>query len=253
MLARKFIDLDGKQVMLETLNANEIRATAVKCGITSVNIWGNYYSEVNFSDILILKEHENLAVDINGITHIYNIARITEQSSTSFLINHTIPTKTNLFLLPTLGNFKDDFATNIFLINSYLNRNHKSLFLVYRFIPGEMFKLLDNFLRSNEKLVRVLNPEYNTIVYEMEIPDWYYKDITSFINGEYSRFSDKLKKRILTFHKFNQHGETYKILYKDSVRRKQLEIDLGVTLPENIELFDIPEMENEYFKLIEPS
>ena len=248
MLNKEIIDKDSKQVMLETLNANEIRITGVNCDMYDKSIWNGYSSEVDFGNVLSIKEHEKIAVNINGVAHNYNIARIHKISDNSFLIQNSIPTKTKHFILPVLGSFKEDYYYNTLLINCYLSKSHNSLYLEYRFISGVMFNLLDKFLREHDQLIRVINPDYSTIIYEMEIPSHYLKDVKLFIEGKYSQFSDRMKKRILTFHKYTQNGETYKILYKDTSRRKQLEFDYGVEISADSELFDIPTLEDEYYK-----
>ena len=110
-----------------------------------------------------------------------------------------------------------------------------------------MFNVLDKFLREHELFIRANNPNFTTIVYEMKIPSQYLKDVELFTKGQYSNFSDRLKKRILTFHKFTNNGTTYKILYKDTSRRKQLEFEYDVEIAEHSELFDTPDLSIEYY------
>jgi hypothetical protein len=246
MLGKEIIENNGKQVMLEILNGNDIQVSTTNC---SVDIDANgIIREVVFNGVASYKLQEKIAVNINGVKHSYNITRITKISDTSFIINHTIPTKTKHFLLPALGDYELDFSYNALLINCYLKLDNNSIVLVYRFIPTTQYNLLDKYLRTSELYVTTTNNSYTTVAYEMKIPTHYSKDVTKFLEGKYSELSDRLKKRILSFHKLNLYGETAKILYKDSELRKQLEIELGLPLVKGAELHSIPVLLNELYQ-----
>jgi hypothetical protein len=245
MISKEIIGTE-KQVMLEILDGNSIQVSAIDCSVdTKAN---GVIKEVTFNGVISYKLNEKIAVDINGTKHSYDITKITKVSNTSFIILNTIPTKTKHFLLPTLGDFNDNFSVNSLLINCYLSPSKGSLILLYRFIAGTQFNLLDKYLRNSELFKESINASYTTIAYEMLIPFHYSKDIEIFLKGKYSELSDRLKKRILAFHKLNYMGETAKILYKNSEYRKQLSIDLGVELVEGAELHSIPLLSTEIYK-----
>jgi len=246
MLNKEIIG-DDKQVMLEILNGNEIKVSTNNC---SVDIDANgVVREVTFSNVVSYKLNEKLAVDINGVKHNYNITKITKISDTSFLISHTIPTETKYFLLPTLGDYKQDFSFDDLLINCYLKKGATNcIVLLYRFIPGTQFNLLDKSLKEHGLFVSLSNPSYTTVAYEMEIPVQYQKDVSIFLKGKYSELSTRLKERILAFHHYNRYGNMAKVLYKNSEYRKQLEIDLGGNLPKDAELHPIPNLERELYQ-----
>lgn len=247
MISKEIIGTD-KQVMLKILDGNSIQVSAIDCSVdTKAN---GVVKEVVFNGVVSYKLNEKIAVDINGTKHSYDITRITKVSNTSFIILHTIPTKTKHFLLPTLGDFKDDFSVNSLLINCYLTTNKGSLVLLYRFVAGTQFNLLDKYLRNSDSFVKATNESYTTVSYEMVIPFHYSRDIETFLKGRYSELSDRLKKRILAFHKLNYMGETAKILYKNSEYRKQLSMDLGVDLVEGAELHSIPLLSTEIYNSV---
>ena len=246
MLGKEIIDVSGKQVMLEILNGNEIQVSTNNC---SVDIDANgIVREIVFNGVISYKLNEKIAVNINDMPHYYDISKITKLSSTSFIISHTIPTESKYFLLPTLGDYKDNFSFNDLLINCYLNLKDSSLVLLYRFIPGTQFNLLDKYLREHTHFIRLMNPSYITVAYEIQIPDHYGKDVSVFLRGKYSELSSKLKQRILAFHRYNQYGNMAKILYKNSEYRKQLEIELDCIVPEGAELHSIPILEKELYQ-----
>ena len=247
MLTKEIIESGKKQVMLEVLNGNEIQVSTNNC---SVNIDANgVIREIVFNGVISYKLNEKIAVNINDIKHYYDISKITKLSSTSFIISHTIPTETKYFLLPTLGDYKEDFSFNNLLINCYLKKNiNPSIVLLYRFIPGTQFNLLDKYIKDHSYFLALTNPSYTTIAYELEIPSYYVKDVDVFLKGKYSELSSKLKQRILAFHRYNQYGNMAKILYKNSEYRKQLEIELECAVPEGAELHSIPILERELYQ-----
>ena len=246
MISKEIIENSGKQVMLEILNGNDIQVSTHNC---SVDIDANgVIKEVVFNGVVSYKLKEKIAVDINSVKHSYDITKIKKISDTSFLISHTIPTKTRHFLLPSLGGFKEDYSLDTLLINCYLSKFNTSIILLYRFIPGIQFNLLDKYLKNHECFVALTNPTYTTIAYELEIPQHYQSDINVFLKGKYSQLGERLKKRILSFHRLSHYGETAKILYKSSELRKQLEIELGLPLVEGAELHSIPILLNELYQ-----
>jgi len=247
MISKEIIGDDKHQVMLEILNGNDIQVSTHNC---SVDIDANgIIREVVFNKIHSYKLNEKIAVDINGVKHSYDITRIKKISDTSFLISHTIPTKTRHFLLPTLGEFKEDYSLDTLLINCYLKTEiPNTIVLLYRFIPGTQFNLLDKYLKNHECFIALTNPTYTTVAYELEIPQQYQSDVKVFLSGKYSQLGERLKKRILSFHRLSHYGETAKILYKSSELRKQLEIELGLPLVEGAELHSIPILLNELYQ-----
>ena len=247
MISKETIGTDSKQVILEILNGNEIQVSTNNC---SVDIDANgIIREVVFSGVASYKLNEKLVVDINGVKHNYNITKITKISDTSFLISHTIPTETKYFLLPTLGDYKQDFSFDDLLINCYLKKEGvNNIILLYRFIPGTQFNLLDKYLKEHTYFIALTNPSYTTVAYEMEIPSHYNKDVAIFLKGKYSELSSRLKERILAFHRYNRYGNMAKVLYKNSEYRKQLEIELECHIPERAELHSIPILSRELYQ-----
>lgn len=255
MLSKEIIGTGSHQVMLEILNANEIQISGTNISIeTLYDIDG--VTKVVFKDLYEIVRHEKIAININGVKHEYNITKITKLSNTSFLISHEIPNKCTLFLLPVLGNFKEDFSTKQFLINSYVGWNFDCLFLLYRYISSPTFIQLDWFLRDHKQFISTTNPSFTTVAYEFKIPEHYINDVLLFKDGKYSEFSDALKNRILSFHGFNMYGHTASILYKDSPKRieykKQLAMDLEI-YPEDItEIYSSPDMGLEIYNVLQP-
>jgi len=58
--------------------------------------------------------------------------------------------------------------------------------------------------------------------------------------------NDDYKNHILRFHNLTKETLIGRVLFKADERRKQLELDLGVVLPPDVELYDKPD-EREIF------
>ena len=65
------------------------------------------------------------------------------------------------------------------------------------------------------------------------------------MEGKYSLMSKELKNTIIKFHDYKPFGKTWQILHKDSKLREQMEIDFGVPIHADLELFDIPDINEE--------
>jgi hypothetical protein len=93
--------------------------------------------------------------------------------------------------------------------------------------------------------VRALEPDYQYTMFIFNFKTYDYDDVAKFLEGKYSELSTVSKRRILTFHKSTEDSEIGHILYKSPIRRKQFELDFGVEIKEELELYDKPVLEVE--------
>jgi hypothetical protein len=49
----------------------------------------------------------------------------------------------------------------------------------------------------------------------------------------------------MSFHNLQIHGKTWQILYKDSKLKEQMEVDFGVPIHKDLDLYDIPNINEE--------
>jgi len=193
--------------------------------------------------------------DIEGHVTNYDIKEIeVEASGRVFMLNtHTI-TKATSFITPILTTDKDLIGYEESFINCYISRDRDGelkLVLLQRNIMDNTFKkVLQNL--ENLKGFRystVVDRFYTQFVYD--IPDKFKNDVELFINGKYSKISEVLKSRIITFHKLSKSSMLYKVLYRDITLKKFIEMDLNEDIPDNLDLYSIPDPDVEIIELYE--
>lgn len=153
------------------------------------------------------------------------------------------PNQSFVFLLP-LFNIKNTNA----VVNTYLG-NNKTAFDNKLYILTEVSS---NELESNIYLVDRYNTEDGMFMYELKIPEHFENDYNHFLNGKYSKFSEKAKDIIITkvarsSAKVAKDTVVHSILYKTEKRKKQLETDLDVKLPADAELASIFNINTEVY------
>lgn len=188
-------------------------------------------------------EKEYIKITIYGTTVNFYCENITKQNNRTFLINSHKPTKTTVFLLPSLGKDALYFSKHNFLINAYLNRNLTQLICQYRIYPTEYFEKLERRLKSHPLFLDI-KTEKDFLYASFMCTELNVLDL--FMKGKYSKFPDKYKQTILKFHNYSSKGTTAEILYKSKKRKKQLELDLNVPyISTDQELFSKPDINHE--------
>lgn len=234
---------DNIFILKEVLNARQLRLTTNSTDIQYKEVNGKV-TYLNISDRLEIRTEEKIDVTINKVVHNYNIANITKLGS-SFLINSTNLTKTTLFILPILGYNKEHFCTDTYLENVFLNKELNQLCLVYRFIKGEVYNRLEAFLLKHDLFIKLIDIDPQHVMYIFRIPASFNMTISKFTNGKYSQFVDGYKLSILKFYGYKYGGTTYNILYKGIARKRQLELELECAIPDDLDLYDVPNMDYE--------
>ena len=70
-----------------------------------------------------------------------------------------------------------------------------------------------------------------------------------FKEGKYSKFNKTYKLKILDYHKMNVDNVIGQILFKTVGRKRVLENKIGMSLPDDAELYSIPEKHVEHFDI----
>lgn len=158
---------------------------------------------------------------------------------------------TRNFLLPLMG--KPHSWYGDCLIGVYLgDDNQPELEAV-----GRIFLLISN-VKAGENLILNLRSqksyviEYKVSDFEtmvvLNLPARFLKDYDIFIKGKYSTLSHDAKKLILE--NSVADGTNAKILRRDPALREQWEERLGISLPEDAEVYQRPEPQTERFQLV---
>lgn len=147
---------------------------------------------------------------------------------------------TSRFLLPTLGLNKDEVITNSF-VGCYIGLstqpeeklNKARLYVVYK-EHNQKVKLLS---KSTQTINNYIVYEcYNSLLHDV---------ISRFIKGEYSKLSNEIKLKILTFWGLDKTSRLAAILYPADYA-----FEIGISkssLAKVKEIWPIPKIENELF------
>jgi len=177
--------------------------------------------------------------------------------------------KSKRYLLPFLDgeiNFVDDSDYIEYLINTYLYIEgdvapSPSIYLEY---GEESFSFIDQKelekdFKKSKLFINSMSLSYTNTkryYYKFKFPRMFYQDYFHFIKGEYSKYSDFAKYKIMLF--LRQHypnnnfliEKTWKVLNKDVTLRLELEERLGVVLSPEFEFETKPDKEEETIKIL---
>ena len=161
------------------------------------------------------------------------------------------PTLSSSFVLPFLGGDRKTFLWGTSFINCFIGTGpedaKKVIALLYRFSGERAFLEFENALSKFRNFIRRYDPDPYHVMFVFEVPGNAIKSYEHFINGRYSEIDDLWKLKILEFHSFEIDGFTGQVLFKTESRRRELERQLGVDLPENAELYSIIDESVEVF------
>lgn len=247
MLSRNVISVgEEEDVLCEVLNAREI-SLKFKNPIEFTMLGG----EIIKANTLSLNDEISVPIDAE-IESIYKIKSIEKVTKNTIILKSTTLNKSSKFLLPILYEntyTKEFFLCDTFLENVYISTFSKEvvpdLVLRYRYSESTIFGRFQTAVVKHPYYLECTSDGYNHLLYSFAIVDEFKADYHNFVKGRYSRFSDKLKRNILSFFNFTKDGTMGQILYKGDKRRKQLELELDVTIEAHIELYSIPTFSEE--------
>ena len=140
-------------------------------------------------------------------------------------------TEATRFVLPMI--YSKDRDDNFYITKNFVNcyigdGNHpelgKKIFLLYN------YQMTVEYIKFERKIE--LCPEFNTdydygderqVMYVLDIPDEHVEDFKRFLKGEYSKFSDELKAKIVSFWGLKEKDEEevfYGILYANDTAKE---------------------------------
>ena len=125
---------------------------------------------------------------------------------------------------------------------------------MYKFIGTKGFSIFENSLTKHPIYVEMYDPTPKHVMFIFRVPDEYQIEYDLFRSERpkiYRRFSDAYKSHIIKFME-PMYGvdELKSILYSHETRFKQLELDLGVKIPRDIDNYSIPSMDEEIFNKV---
>lgn len=161
--------------------------------------------------------------------------------------------KSKTYLLPLINEYLsiqfDEYIENTYV---YIKGFEECFGIVYRKdISNTGLKQYYERLVQNSLFKSVVEFD-NHILFIFEFPDFYISEYYSFLDGGYSKFSEHSKKNIIRYtsdvHKYPDAVQgVVHILYKNKVRKEELERQLDIKLDDDAELSSIIDRYEETF------
>jgi len=205
---------------------------------------GDKIDEIKCFDYNI-KVGESITLSYGGVSSEFKIVDIEYVNKNRYRLYTTKHTKSKHFIMPCLGKDRKFWHYDTWLINCYLGVETNDLVLEYRFSTNPKYLEFEHQLRLHTGYFMTTEISHSISLYHYRIPDKHRKDIKHFLLGKYSNFSIELKNKIMSFHNLQIHGKTWQILYKDSKLKEQMEVDFGVPIHKDLDLYDIPNINEE--------
>ena len=160
--------------------------------------------------------------------------------------------KSSIFILPMLGGTKRLWFYNQLFINAFIgikNKIENKIILLYRKSNDILFKKFKNALKQFRSFRSMEDVDDNYILFIFDIPTHHIKNFKLFKEGKYSKLNRTYKLKILDYHGLNVDNAIGQILFKTSKRKRHLEKKIGMYLPDDAELYSIPEKHEEHFNI----
>lgn len=211
-------------------------------------------TKLSFEDNLEIKLNDILEFKIENLISKFQIKEIIKNDVAGrYYLSCGFDTYTNYFIFPLLSTHitqnKDYFKFDEFIIGTYLNKELNEILILARYFPGQLFSKWEETIKNNPYYMEFIDINTYSVLYKFKIPKQYSHIINLFIEGRYSSFDKSIKDKILNFHKVGRNNDLYDILYKSEKRKKKYEKLLEMEIPDNIDLYSKPNMENEIYKL----
>lgn len=204
---------------------------------------------VSLEDKVTITNEDKFKITVGDVKSVYEIlTMIVEKKGKSVLIYTALPTKTELFLLPTLNKTIRYLEYDSYFVSAQLDHTYQYLCLKYRFTGTERYKMFEEKLLTDPLCVSHIDHGKYYVTYIFKIPLKFKEDIVSFMDGKYSNFSKALRKQLPKFHGTVESAHLMGIIKRDKSLKKIMEKDLGMELPDDIELASKPNPDVEIYK-----
>lgn len=234
----------NKEFSYEVINSRMIQITSLENTIIPYMApkieWGKDIIALEIGDIFMQLEDEFDMSEISVLKHNYKINHINCLDKNNYILLTHLRNRATLYLLPILDGNKDLFLVDDYMINAYISENLNYLNLLYRFNTNISYKKLELELIKHKNFISLSDENKSFVMFKFKINDEFQEDVDYFLEGKYSLFSEKLKKRIQFFNKFDKKQRIIQTIFKDSELKNTWEKELNVRLTEDIELDSIP-------------
>jgi hypothetical protein len=162
---------------------------------------------------------------------------------------YALRNKSSYFILPLMGGSRKLFLWDQGLINAFVGTpfDDNCIALLYRFSGDVLFSKFEKALESFRNFRRRMDPDPYHVMFIFDLTEEMENSYLAFKEGKYSEMSDFYKLKIVSFHEITMDSDLSKILFKSPSLKQKLEEELQVTIHEDAELYDKPDMSIEIF------
>ena len=241
------LNADNK-VLIEVLDGRTVRVT-LDAHPVEIFCEGKKISEIRVNGIPYLALHtfNKVFVMIEDKLHTYEISEIDQIAENCFQCHTMKRTKSSFFITPMLGKSRADVRWSQYFVNTFVDESKKAIFVLYRFFHVEDYIRFEASLTKHPLFQKLIDYDEQHIAIQYKLPEGMEENFQLFCQGKYSQMSHSYKLQVLSFHNLSQDTLIGRVLFKSEERKKQLEMDLGVVIPPDVELYDAPGKE-EIFK-----
>jgi len=219
----------------------------------------NKIVSLQFNEEIEIALGNKITVEINDRELVYNINYIRKHPLNNiYILNEFLDNDSKFFITPILNGTGFYWGYTGYMINTYLDIEHDEkwqfddensvIYLLYRFSPSDTFLKIEERIISNKNFLTKydnLNGDDRFVTYIMKAPDRFMKDIKRFKRGKYKHFSKELKNNIIKFHGLHKDSYISNVLKDSPSLRKEMESELGCSIPKKLSLKTKPTLNNE--------
>lgn len=127
--------------------------------------------------------------------------------------------------------------------------NEYRICLRYTFSGKKEFTEYESELEKNEYYDRTVDISKTEVLYVFHIPDELYEIIDLFLSGKYSYLPEKdtLIEYLEDNFGLNEDSKIIQIINRDERLKEQIEEEIGVKIPEGLDLSSVPDVNNENY------
>ena len=207
-------------------------------------------TSVSFEDQEKVSIGDEIMIIIGHVESVYKIQLIiVEKNQTAVILFSSLPNRTSTFLIPLLRKNKLQLKIDSYFVNAYVSNCREYLCLLYRYTGTNLYKIFEESMIKDKLCVKHIEYDKYHVMYLFKIPDEFKEDIEYFLEGNYSKFSDTLKKLISKFYGGNKNSIIYQIIYKSPNLKQIIEKDLNVKLGDDAELASKPVPKQEIYTI----
>lgn len=229
--------LDGRTIRI-TFDAHPFEVIEEKKKIVGINVSGIPYLHLN--------DYNKVFITVNDRLHTYVIKEIDRIGDNCFQLHTMKRTKSSFFITPIIGENRISVRWNQYFVNTFLT-DENTIVILFRFFNSDDYKQFEHSVSKHPLFEKIIDFDAQHVAMQFKVPEEHVNNVKLFRDGQYSKMSNSYKLQILKFHSLAKDSLIGKILFKADERRKQIEMDLGVAIPPDIELYDKPD-ERELFK-----